>query len=264
MGIVIAGGFLVALGVLFIFLRKKAQDQLLEIKFVKTSTAAELAEMAASIKQELGTGGFRQQTEVKGVIKCDQPLTGELSKQACVYYSMSVSERYEETYYERDAQGNQVRRTRTGSTTVASNSQRVPFHVQDDTGKVLVNPNDASIDAVKVISKYEPGSRQTISFGSFRFNISGGSSDRRILGYEFEESIVPLDRRVYVLGEASDSSGELMVQKPEDKKKPFIVSLKSEEELTRSVEGKIKGFMIGAIVCIALGAAAIAYGIVNG
>lgn len=261
---IIIGGVLIALGVVLILVRRKAQNQLLEIKFVKTSTAAELKEAADGIRQELGTPGLRQMSEVKGVIKCDQPLTGELSKQQCVYYAMTVSERYEETYTERDSQGREVRRTRTGTTTVASNSQRVHFYVQDESGKILVNPNDADIDAVKVVDKYEPGQRSTVSFGSFSFNVRSSGSGRRILGYEFEERILPLDRRVYVLGEATDTSGELMVQKPQEKGKPFIVSLKSEEELTRSTEGKIKGLMIGAIVCWVAGLAAIGYGIIKG
>lgn len=264
MGVMVVGGVLLVLGAFLIFLRRKAQSKLLEIKFVKTSTSGELKELADSIKQELGTPGFRQLSEVKGVITCDRPLTGELSKQPCVYYTMNVSERYEETYTERDQQGRDVRRTRTGSSTVASNTQRVDFFVKDETGKIRVNPNDADIDAVQVVSKYEPGQRSTVTFGAVAFNVSGAAGGRRILGYEFSESIVPLDRRVYVLGEATDMSGELVIQKPQEKDKPFIVSLKSEEELTRATEGKIKGLMVGAILCIGAGVAAIAYSIVKG
>jgi hypothetical protein len=264
----IIGIILIAVGVLLIFLRSKKQNALLEIKSTQTSTAKELQEMCASINQELGSsGGFRQLAEVKGMIKCDSPLTGELSKQPCVYYDMKVEERYEETYYEKDSQGNQTRKTRTSNTTVSSNSQRVNFFVEDETGRVQVNPNSADMDPIQVVSKYEPhtSNRTSVTFGGFSFNVSAGTnSDRKILGYEFTEKIIPLERKVYVLGEATDSSGELMIQQPKEKGKPYIITLKSEEELTKSTESAIKGFMIGAIACWVLGTAAIVFGIFSG
>ncbi len=264
----IIGAILIGVGVLLIFLRTKKQGMLLEIKSIQTSTAKELTEMCASINQELGTtGGFRQLAEVKGIIKCDTPLTAELSKQPCVYYDMKVEERYEETYWDKDANGNQVRKTRTGNTTVSSNSQRVNFYVEDATGRIQVNPNGADIDPVQVVNKYEPhtANQTRISFGGFSLNLTAGSTgDRKILGYEYTEKIIPLDRSVYVLGEATDSSGALMIQQPQEKGKPYIITLKSEEELTKSTESAIKGFMIGAIVCWVLGAAAIVFGILSG
>jgi len=265
MAAIIIGIVLIGLGVLMIFLRRKKSDQLLEIKATQTSTAKDLTDMCKSINEELGsTGGFKQQAEVKGVVKCDKPIYGELSKQPCVYYEMNVSERFEEVYYEKDAQGNSQRRTRTGSTSVASNSQRIPFQLEDATGRVTVNPNSANIDPVQVVSKYEQNfSGNRVSFGSFSFNIAARSGDRRVLGYEFTEKIIPLDRNIYVLGEASDSSGQLMIQTSSEKGKPFIITLKSEEELTKATEGSIKAMMIGAVVCWILGAAAIAYGIVG-
>ncbi len=188
--------------------------------------------MCKSINEELGqTGGFKQQVEVKGMIACDSPLTGELSKQPCVYYDMKVEERYEETYWDKDANGNQVRKTRTGKTTVSSNTQKVAFQIKDDTGKITINPNGAEIDAIKVVDKYEPhnANQTTISFGEFQLNLSGeGGDDRKILGYEYTESILPLDRKAYVIGLASDTSGELAIQQPTEKGKPFIITLKSE------------------------------------
>jgi hypothetical protein len=264
MASIIIGLALIGLSVLLIFLRKKSQDKLLEIKSTQTSTAKDLADLCQSVKDGIGnSGGFKQLSEVKGVVKCAKPLNGELSKQPCVYYAMDVSERNEETYYEKDSKGNSVRRTRTGSTSVASNSQSVHFEVEDTTGRITVNPNGADIEPVQVVSKYEPSTqgRSSISFGSFSFNVGRSSGDRKILGYEFTEKIVPLDRRVYVIGEASDSSGELMIQQPSEKGKPFIITLKSEEELTKGTESNIKAMLYGAIGSLIAGLGAIIYGV---
>ncbi|MBL7961661.1 E3 ubiquitin ligase family protein [bacterium] len=266
MAAMIIGIALIGLSVLLIFLRRKSQDKLLEIKSTQTSLAKDLTELWQSVKNELGsTGGFKQLTEVKGMVKCAKPLLGELSKQACVYYHMEVLERYEETYYEKDAQGNNQRRTRTAKSSVANNSQSVSFEIEDATGRITVNPNGADIDPVQVISKYEPSiqGRNSISFGSFSFNVGRSDGDRKILGYEFSEKIIPVDRRIYAIGEASDTSGELMIQKPSEKGKPFIITLKSEEELTKGTESNIKALMIGAILSLIAGLGAVIYGIIE-
>ncbi len=266
-GLVI-GIILIGVGVLLIIMRTKKQGHLLEIKSTPTSTTKELADTCKSINDELGTtGGFKQLVEVKGMIKCDQPLTGELSKQPCVYYDMKVEERYEETYWDKDANGNQVRKTRTGNTTVSSNTQKINFQIMDETGKITINPNGANIDPVKVVDKYEPhtANQASISFGGFKLNLNTGSSgDRKILGYQYTESILPLDRKAYVIGLASDSTGELMIQQPTEKGKPFIITLKSEEELVKGTESTIKIMMISAIVCWVAGAAAIVIGMFSG
>ena len=137
--------------------------------------------------------------------------------------------------------------------------------MEDATGRITTNPNGADIDPVQVVSKYEPSmqGRNSISFGSFSFNVSRSTGDRKILGYEFTEKIIPVDRRVYVIGEASDSSGELMIQQPSEKGKPFIITLKSEEELTKDKESNIKALMIGAVISLIAGLGAIAYGIIG-
>ena len=263
---IIAGIILIALAAVLFFVRKNQQDKLLEIKFVKTSTVSELADLQQSVAAELGAGAFRQQAELKGTCRCDTPLHGELSGQECVYYSMSVSERYEETYTERDSQGRTTTRTRTASTVVSSNTQSVRFRLDDGTGSIFVDPTGASIDAVSVVSKYEPArtGMSALQFGGFSLSLSGlGGGGRRVLGYEYSESVIPLDRNLYVLGDASDSGGELVMVRPQEKGKPFIVSVKSEEEITRGKESAVKWLNIGSIAAAAIGAALIIAGLVK-
>ncbi len=263
MGGVIVGLIAIGIGILLIYLRKQNQGKLLDIKFVKTSTAQELQEMCAAIKESMSqSGGFKQQSEVKGLVKCDKPLHGELSKKLCVFYEMNVEERYEETYYETDQQGNRHRKTRTGTTSVASNSQRIPFYVQDATGKILVNPEGADLEGTQVVSKYEQNfSAGRVSFGGFSLSVSAGSGDRRVLGYQFTEKILEVDRNVYVLGDAADTSGSLQMQMPDEKGKPYIITYKSEEQLTCDTESSINMMMYGAIACFIIGACAIVYGL---
>lgn len=261
-GIVVClvGGFLV-------FNYFKQKKKLEAISGVETSTTAALRDLWQGVSGEIGVGSFEEPAEVKGTVECSQPLESEIAKQSCVYYSMLVQRKWEEEYYETDSDGNRQRKTRQGSDTVSSNTRSVRFQVRDETGTVTVNPNDAKIDAEKVVDRFEPESSVsggTISFGNFSFSLGGvgGAGGRRTLGYQFTERLVPLNRRVYVLGAASDSSGELMIQKPREKGQ-FLISLKSEEELLKSSKSGMTWSLVGAVACFVIGLGCIVLDVLN-
>lgn len=253
-GYIIASLVLLGLGALLLALRKRALGQLLEIRFLQTTPVPELLELHKSVADEIGAGGFSQIVETRGVVESDAPVTAELSGERCAYYRMQVTERYEETYVERDANGRETVRTRTGNTTVASNTDTARFFVSDAGGRVLLRPDGAKLDTKQILDRFEPvGGGGTITFGGFSMPIGAGTADRRVLGYHYAEWIVPLGSTVFVIAQASDRGGELALCRPEDKSKPFIVSLKSEEQVVGAMEGKARWMLIGAIAA-ALGA----------
>ena len=57
-----------------------------------------------------------------------------------------------------------------------------------------------------------------------------------------------MERDIYILGEAADSSGVVQMQKPSDKKNKYIISIKSEEELKRGIQGSMTAMLIGGII----------------
>ncbi len=254
------GGFLV-----FIYFKQKKKVEALS--GIETTTASALKEIWQGVSGEIGTGSFEEPSEVKGVLECEHPIESEIGKQPCAYYSMRVLRKWEEEYYENDSEGNRQRKTRQGSDTVSSNTRSVPFLVRDDTGTVKVDPTDANIDGERIVDRFEPESAVsggTISFGNFSFSLGGvgRTGGRRTLGYQFTESILPLNRRVYILGAASDSSGELMIQKPREKGQ-FIISLKSEEELIKSSKSGMTWSLVGAIACVVIGIGCIIADVLN-
>ncbi len=266
---VILGAVLIAIGVVLLVVRIFQQRRLAAIQSAEPATAQQLAQAA---EQARGNGPFRRLVELNGLIRCDSALTGEVSGQPCAYYDMTVTREYEETYYETDSQTErQVEKTRRSSDTVASNSQRVEFWVEDETGAIPVNPTGASIDAVQVVDRFEPGEVNfgggVIAIGGFSLAVGGfgfrEGPGTRTLGYHFKERILPLDRRAYVLGEASDSSGRLAVQQPSERGKTFLISLKTEEELLRSTERAVQWLLYGAIGCGAAGIALVVLGLLK-
>ncbi len=258
MWLAIAGVVLLIVGVVLMFIRRAQQSKLFEISTTATSTVQELAKAADYVAERLGEkGSFRQVAEVKGRVRCDSPLTSEIAGQPCVYYAMSVTREYEERYWDTDPQTKRrVQRTRRASETVASNSQRVPFWLEDSTGRIQIIPDGAEMDVAQVVDRFEQGGRdggQTITFGGFTIDVGGFLSGSRTLGYRFRESLLPVDRQVYLLGEAGDSTGELAIQRPQEKGKKFLVSMKSEEELTRSLGSSVRWLLVGAIASGVIG-----------
>ncbi len=258
----------VALIILAAFLHrfaKRAQNHLLEIRFMETSPVADIIGMRKSIADEIGTGGFKQLVEIKGIAGCTTPLKGELSGMPCVYYEMQVEERYEERYRERDAQGREVERTRTGSDIVASNKQSVPFFLEDNGHRIMIDPKGARMDLQKTVDRYEPSANAgaRLNIGSFSLDLSTRPArGRRILGYHYSESLLPTGRDIFVIGEACDTRGDLTVLCPGDTEKPFIISLKSEEEIIKGMQTKARLLIGGAIICVIGGVALIVAGIV--
>ncbi len=243
---------LVAVGIALFVGYSLQGKKLYQMKSTETSKAGELREISASVAKDIGAGSFNQITEIKGTVECDNPLISELAKADCVYYAMRITREYEETYWETDANGNRIQRTRRGGDTVAQNTRSVPFYVRDETGKIKVNPEGASFVTEKAYSRFEPGEVNggSLRIGGLIINLGGisGSTNRRTIGYRYEEDIIPLKRDVYVLGEAADSSGELCLQKPSQKGKKFIISIKSEEELIRGAKGAMTVLLILALV----------------
>lgn len=117
------------------------------------------------------------QVEINGYVKPKYYLKSPYSLIDCVYYSYKI---YEE---ERTQDGYQYRLKECG------NSGNIPFYVEDDTGKILVIPDEAIIHA---------GQTQTF-YGDPLTKIFGGKSScyskKKIV-----ETVIPIGRFLYILG----------------------------------------------------------------
>ena len=247
---------LAAVAVLFFFLSRGQGKKALDMQAIETSSSADLVQLAADIAREIGPGSMNQTAEVKGVVECPDPLKAEMSGTDCIWYRSTVTREYEESYTEKDSNGNTRNGTRRGSETVSTNERRLPFLVRDSTGTIEVDPEGATMDGERVLSKFEQGERGTsIRLGSFSMNIGAIGSGRRTLGYKLEEWAVPTGRNVYVLGEAKDDGGRLRVGKPGTKGGHFLISLKSEEQLVKAA--KTGSTVLGVLSAVFGGAAVV-------
>ncbi len=180
---------------------------------------------------------------MRGAIRCDSPLQSELAEIACIYYSFQVERETEEVYFTTDAEGRKEKRTRNTFTTVNQNQRRVPFWLEDGSGRLRVLPDAAEMISETVLSNYEPaGSRSQFQIGTVKLNWQQGV----VLGYRMREEAIPLDRELFVLGEVVDQDGELVLQKPS--KERMIISLKPKDSLVEAASHSAQGLKVGSAV----------------
>ena len=261
MGLLIGGAVIAIVGlVLWMAMGKKA-GQSAHLDLTETSTVAEVHENYKSITDSVGTGSFTHFCELKGEAHSDQPLTAELSSEQVVYYKSEVIHKYERLENQKDSNGNMQKKWVKKTDTVSENEQWAPgFGVKDATGFVAINPKKSKMDTMQLHSKFEKGEPQqsglNIKLGGVSIGLGGGgNTNHRTIGYEYKEIGIKLGQKLYVLGDANDRDGSLIVSRPTDKKYPFIVSTKSEDELQAGLGSAVKGYKIGAFVCFGLGGA---------
>ncbi len=244
LGICAAVAALVAIGLLW--WRGRVGKELALMASLETSGAGSTAQLSP------GTA-----VEVKGTLRVRSPLTAEFSGKPCAYFSAEILR--EEVYYERDSQGRDQRKTRT--TTVYSNMKYGQCLVEDQTGRVGIDFDGATIEAVETVN--EPtaapssGSGSGIIGGVLSALSNSNSSFRR------KESILAPDIPVYLLGEVQQGG---LIGKPAtgSKNKTFVISHKSEEERTKSLTKTTRWLLAIAISLFVVAAGLAALGIKEG
>lgn len=246
----IFGGFgilmWVAAGALLYFRRKQLRKTEL-MRRVETSQASEVAALSA------GTP-----VEVKGFVRCEEPLKSEMAGHECAYYLSQVIREYREA--DRDADGDM--QTRRRSEVMASNERFAPFVVEDDSGLVGIRGEGAEVDALEVMNRFEndTGGEGSITLGGISVNLGGGA---RTIGYRYVETVLPVDAPVYVLGVAQED-GHIGGPADESGEERFLISHRSEEQLEKKYRRSALLLGLLAVGLFLFGAIFVVVGVVAG
>jgi E3 Ubiquitin ligase len=236
--------FLVAGGALLYF-RSRTKQKAALMGQTETSNASDVSGLAPGTL-----------VEVKGTLRCEEPLTSEMGGERCAYYSSKVVREYlERDYDDGDDDVGSDRR----SEVVAQNEQFAPFTVEDPTGSVTVSAEGAEVDARQVVNRFERNTGSegpSITLGGATINLGGGE---RTLGYRYTESILPVGASVYVLGTVQEGGG---IGSPSgDEGQRFVVSHRSEEALGHSLGKTVLWLGVGGIAALVVGVILLAIGI---
>ncbi len=235
--------FLVAGGVLLYF-RNRTKQKASLMGQTETSNASDVAGLAPGTL-----------VEVKGTLRCEEPLTSEMAEKPCAYYSSTVTREYLERDYDDNDVGSD-RRTEI----IAQNEQFAPFMVEDDTGFVGVHAEGAEVDARQVVNRFDrnTGNEGTFSLGGVTVNLGGGE---RTIGYRYTESILPVDESVYVLGTVREG-GTIGGPSSGEEGHRFVVSHRSEEALGQSLGKTALWLGVGGIAALVLGVVLLVVGVI--
>ena len=236
--------FLVAGGVMLYF-RSRSQQKAGLMTQTETSNASDVSSLAPGTL-----------VEVKGTLRCEEPLTSEMAGQTCAYYSATITREYLERDNDDDDDVGSDRRTEI----LSQNTLFAPFSVEDATGSVPVNAEGAEVDAREVVNRFERNTGNegpSISLGGATLNLGGGG---RTIGYRYTESILPVEAPVYVLGTVQEGGG-IGAPRSGEAGHRFVVSHRSEEALSQSLGKTVRWLGVGAIGAFVLGVVLLAIGI---
>ncbi|EKD51607.1 MAG: hypothetical protein ACD_62C00220G0001 [uncultured bacterium] len=165
-------------------------------------------------------------------------LEAPISKKKCVYYEFELAER-----------------VRSGKSahwkTRIKESKDVPFLLQDDTGKTLVNMNgaktifdeDSEFTSGGLFGEDTPESTKQLLKQKYGFNAEGWVFDKTL---RFTETILEHGNQIYVLGNAQVSINDTVIKKDDI----MIVADGSEENALSDVRGSLSGNIFFAIVSL--------------
>ncbi len=271
MGYLIGGALLALLGVILWIVKAKKEAKSQTLEMLETSRIKDVVENYEHISNSMGSGSFSNHVEIKGVAHTDSPLMSELKEEAVVYYCSTVEHEYEKLETKTDSDGKKSKEWVKHQDTVSENKRWADgFGVKDDTGFVAINATKSQLHTETLFTKFEKGEPNPLVGSSLKikgFSISLGDNNSsngfRTIGYRYSESGIRVGAKLYVVGDANDRNGTLEISHPKDKKSPFIVSVKSKDDLLGSLSGAAKGLKIGAFISFGLAAVLVVVGIIN-
>lgn len=246
---------LAVIAIVCFFSYRSNRAKLGEILYVPSSRIGDIAERAGAVSEVLGNGYSSDYTEIKGKMIAPDRLSAPLSQKECVYYRSSIQRQWEEEESYRDEEGRQRTRTKSGSDTIFSEQEGIPFQVDDGSGSLWVNPENADIDLNNCLDQVEPEeavriSRNQLVFEDLRLPVNAASIGRKrwITGYHFQEAIFEPEGQLYLLGTVVDHEGVLTLVHPSEKGQRYVISHKTEEELVADIESTNTWLFWGSIL----------------
>lgn len=247
---------LIVIGLVAIFyLYPKTKNNVTEIKYLKTKTVSELEEMFKQM-DENGLGNeYREFVELKGKIVSDNLVEAPFSNRKVAYCESKLAQVTEIREQYRDSNGSMRTRIRKHETVISNEktSQEISL-VDNSTNTQIVlelNAIGCELDIPKTFDRFEP--RGNLSryryFNSFSWNRFGAET----LGFKMTENTIEENQNLYVIGEAFKVGDSIHIGKPQDNKKPFIITTKSEEDLINNSNQKAMFSLIGGIIAIVIG-----------
>lgn len=211
--------------------RKKHKAVATELKYMKSVSPKELMALWRTVADQNIGGSYRDFVETTGQAATEGNLHSPYGHFPCAYYVATVAREYEKDETTTDSAGKTSHRTVRASEMVSSQKSPSPLFLVDGPVRIGIDLDGASVDFKDGADRFEPyEEHRTYSFFGMPFSMPSAS---RTLGFRYKEQIIPDGHPLYVVGEVRSFGETLRVGRPSEGGKPFIVSVKSEEEVTQ-------------------------------
>ncbi|GAA1829520.1 hypothetical protein GCM10009772_04160 [Pseudonocardia alni subsp. carboxydivorans] len=216
-----AGIIALLAGAACIWVAVRTQRRVHAMMAAETLSVPELLDLAGVAAELAGRPGtFRKVCEVVGQT-APAPvgmLRSDLAGVDCVWHMQRVERRFERR--ERDDEGRT--RTQTHTETVTERTSPHGWALLRDGHTIGVDPGGRHPDPVeRVLDRFDPADDR-------------GRGGDRTVGYRNQEWVLRPGVAMYVLGEVDDRDGPLVIRPPQDAGGTFVLSTRTEAELTAS------------------------------
>lgn len=248
--IFIIGGF-----VAIFYVRPKTQNNVTEMKFLQTKKINELKDMFDQMDSNGLGNDYREFVELKGNVLSTNLTETPFSNRQVAYCKSRLAQVIEIKEQYRDSNGNMRTRVNKQENTISEEKSSQEIELLDGSTNesvvLEINGVGCKLDIPKTFDRFEPKTNlgNYRYFNSFSFNRFGAET----IGFKMTEETIDNNQQLYVIGEAFKVGNKIHIGKPQDSKKPFIVTTKSEEDLINKSNQTAMFTLIGGIIAIVVG-----------
>lgn len=237
------------------YMRPKTQNNVTEIKYMQTKSISELKDMFDQMDISGLGNEYREFVELKGKVVSNNFVETPFSNRKVVYCQSKLSQVTEIREQYRDSNGNTQTRVNKKENEISNEKTSQDISMIDNSSNedvvIDINGVGCKLDIPKTFDRFESkGNLENYRyFKSFSWNRFGAET----LGFRMTEETIDANQSLYVIGEAYRVGDKIHIGKPQDSKKPFIVTTKSEEEIINKNNQNALFLLIGGVVAIVIG-----------
>ncbi len=201
----------------------------------------------------VGNANEKGLISVEGQIEMPEPLIAPCSGRACLYYEISVVQRWEKSVATENG-----RKTQKGKKNVVTEKVGGRFFVNDGSGQAKVDASEGKVSAKLEKAHTEDGpSFGMIHFGqNYKVNVPAHHGDGYATSTQVVEKIIPAEGTAYVAGRLE---GDTIMRKKNMGGK-LLISKEGAEALQKQTKRKAVGSAVAAALMVPGGGAMTAMG----
>ncbi|MGY2800833.1 hypothetical protein ACVWYZ_000158 [Thermostichus sp. MS-CIW-37] len=220
---------------------------------------------AASFPQKTGSGypGSDAFQKKPGYPDYPQKLGSPAYPEKWPFSEAGSPQKYYNNVYSDPSTGREYlleRETRTRDETLHSVVRQIPFFIEDETGRVRVDPTGAEVEAMAVVDeRVFPGKGPSrFNFDLKRYLSQVRTENRSTRSFIYKEWVIPVDAMAFAMGQVRFEAGDPVIRKPLSGGR-FMIAPKSPEALLEEQRSNASSYLVLSIVLLGIGVFTVLY-----